>query len=90
MLTDFPEVCHGLREVERGFERLAQTIGDADLQVVFRGIVCIGNVIRIGDENAKNEFVKLGCVDLIQELMKKGTDENLKRSCRELLASLKE
>ena len=88
MLTDFGEVCESVREVDRGVERVGRMVGDEDEDCVFRGVICVKNLVDAGRDEIKKRFMGMEVPKQLQGVFQKTKNERLKRICEEVLRKL--
>ena len=88
MLTDFGEVCESVGEVDRGIERVGRMVGDEDEDCVFRGVICVKNLVDAGGDEIKKRFLDMAVSKKLQGVVQKTKNERLKRICDEVLKKL--
>ena len=88
MLTDLPEVCDGIREVERGVERIGGMVLDEDEDVAFRGLICVKNLIGVGGGELKKQLQDAGISGKIMALAQRSSNARLKGLCVEVLEQI--
>ena len=88
MLTDFGEVCEAVGNVERGFERVGGMLTDEDEDCVFRGVICVRNLVDVGGDEIKKRFVGMTIPKKVQGVLWKTKNARLKEVCEEVLKEL--
>lgn len=88
MLTDFVEVCEGVVGVERGVERLGGMVLDGDEGCVFRGVICVRNLLDAKGGDVKKRFVDMELGEKVKGILGRTENEELKAVCREVLTEL--